>query len=93
MERVKRLRSSPGWSFCRSALPALKADPTRSWLPALDPDELWERSLLELPEKDWERVQAIAMAEETKSRGYAVTGDPVIDALERQLAEEMGHGR
>ena len=51
---------------------------------------LYERALLKLGEEEWQEFQSIQLKKTIKQEdGPVVTGDPVIDELERKFWEEQ----
>ena len=82
---MKKLRRSHEWSFKRTFLPPLKVsrfDPLKT---TLCEEDLQERYLLTLSDEQFDKLFPIV--EVPKDGGPVVTGDPVIDKMERELWE------
>lgn len=83
---MKKQRRSPEWYFKRMFLPPLERSKFNPSETTLSTDDLQERYLLSLTDEQFDSI--FPKVEVPKDGGPVVTGDPVIDKLERELWEK-----
>ena len=83
---MKEKRQSQEWFFMRTCLPPLKESRFDSQKSSLSSEEMYERYLLSLTDEQFEK--AFPVVEIPSDGGPIVTGDPVIDKMERELWEK-----
>lgn len=69
-------------------LPPLLPSAVDPIAPNLSNADMYERALLTLDDETWENIEQIKLRESLAGDGPVVTGDPIVDELERKLWEE-----
>ena len=85
------LRTSPQWRLLQLNLPPLLPSSVEPLSPNLCSADIYERALLTLEAKEWDSIEAVNLqAQIANEDGPVVTGDPIVDELERKLWEAKG---
>ena len=81
------MRAHPAFQLLRSLLPPIPSCETAPGAPLLSLSELYERHFLEMDDETWANFRSRRFGKPGED-GAVLTGDPVVDAWERDLAEE-----
>ena len=81
MERVRRARKHPGFSYLQRWLPSLPGSQHNPGWPKIASGELFEQMLLRMDEDEWKAYNAPLLSTD----GPRETGDQLVDEWERLL--------